>query len=162
MAKRNKRNKNVGGGAEDTSSVAKGGNPDAAANTNLADFAKGQAAKEAKSKAAKVPKVATDGRPKLPSLPRKTAAPKPFKDCECGCGLKTRSKFAPGHDSRLRGWALRVARGICDTAYIKEYAGEGEAVAVDAYIKGLKKEGKFEALKTAQPMKKAEKKAAVE
>lgn len=131
----------------DETSVAKGGEPDAGANGKLASFAKGAAAKEAKVKAEKVAKINKDGRPKLPPLPRKAGSPKPLVPCACGCGMMTKSKFAPGHDSRLRGWALRIARDILKPADVPD----GERQAVEAYIKQLKKDGKFEALKVAQP-----------
>lgn len=145
----------------DETSVAKDRVVDPAANNNLAEFAKGKNAADAKkaaAKAAKEPKVAKDGRPKLPPLPRAAGKPKPFKDCGCGCGMKTRSEFAPGHDSRLRGWALRVARGIVTVEGIRELAGDGEANAVAAHVKHLKKESpeEWEALKTpTAPKKKA-------
>jgi hypothetical protein len=32
--------------------------------------------------------------------------------CECGCGGSTKNRFMPGHDSKLRGWVLRVERGV--------------------------------------------------
>lgn len=150
-----KRNKKGNSPAEDQSSVAKDSTPGAEANGKLADFAKAQTAKAATAKAAKAAKVGKDGRPKLPPLPRKAGSPKPLVDCACGCGLKTRSKFAPGHDSRLRGWSLRVARGFIKMDEIPD----GERQAVEAHIKELKKEGKYEALKTAQPP--AKKKTAV-
>ena len=130
----------------DESSVAKGGKTSAEANTKLADFAKGQAAREAKTK---TPKLDKAGQPKLPPLPRKAGAPKPEKPCDCGCGLMTRGKFFPGHDSRLRGWAIRVARGVWSLEDIKPpYAAEGEQAKVKEYIARLKKEGKFDELKT--------------
>lgn len=164
MSKRqNKRNKNVGGGAEDTSSVAKGGEPDAEANNNLADFAKGQAKKEA-AKAAKLPKVNKDGRTKLPALPRAASKQKPEVDCACGCGAKTRSTFYPGHDSRLKGWALRIARNVLtlDDMVTKFETSEGEKAAVAAHIKQLKKDGKWEALKLPQSTAKPKAAAAEE
>ena len=151
MSKR-QRNKKVGGGAEDTSSIAKDNVQDAEANNNLADFAKAQAKKEeAKAKAA-LPKVNKDGRAKLPALPRGATKQKPEVDCACGCGAQTRSTFYPGHDSRLKGWALRIARNVLtlDDMVEKFQCVEGEKVAVAAYIKQLKKDGKWEALKLPQ------------
>jgi len=164
MSKRNRRNKNVGGGAEektpaevfDTEQDANAALSQVAKVTNIAAKQKEKAA----AKAAKAPKVAKDGLPKLPSLPRGSSKPKPLTPCGCGCPLMTRSKFAPGHDSRLRGWALRVARGMLTVAEISEKYGatEGERDTAAAYIKRLKKEGKFEALKLPQVQaKKADK-----
>lgn len=48
----------------------------------------------------------------LPALPKSARKPKTMKDCACGCGGQTGSRFLPGHDSRLRGWAIRLERGI--------------------------------------------------
>lgn len=51
----------------------------------------------------------------LPPLPRMTRASRPATNaCLCGCGGLTSSRFVPGHDSRLRGWVLRVERGQID------------------------------------------------
>ena len=152
MSKRQRRNKNVGGGAEDTSSVAKEQTPaDPETNSKLADFAKKQAEKAA-AKAAKEPKLNKDGRAKLPALPRAASKQKPLVPCACGCPAMTRSTFYPGHDSRLKGWALRIARGVLTLADMTEKYGcvEGEQKAVEAHIKQLKKEGKWEALKLPQ------------
>ncbi len=134
--------------------VPDSGKTDATANSKLADFAKAQAAKEAK---AKTPKIDKSGMVKLPPLPRKAGAKKPEKECDCGCGLMTRSKFYPGHDSRLKGWAIRVARGVIKLEDIAPpYAAPGEQAKVREYIAKLKKDGLFEALKTpTQPKKKA-------
>lgn len=144
----------------DETSVAKDRNEDPKANSNLADFAKEKTAKEAKAKTEKTAaaKVNKDGRPKLPPLPRKAGSPKPLVACACGCGMQTRSRFAPGHDSRLRGWALRIARNIIELKDIPD----GERQAVEAHIKQLKKEGRYEALKSAQPVAKKKVAAAAE
>lgn len=130
----------------------------AEANTKLADFAKAKTAKEAKAakapKEAKEPKLDQSGVRKLPPLPRKASASnKPLVDCGCGCGVKTKSKFAPGHDSRLRGWSIRVARDLVKLEAIPD----GEREMVTAHIKQLKKDGKWEDLKNPQvtPKKKA-------
>ncbi len=37
---------------------------------------------------------------------------RPTKPCVCGCGTPTKGTWAPGHDGRATGWALRVERGI--------------------------------------------------
>lgn len=49
--------------------------------------------------------------PKLPSSarPRKEKAKQP---CACGCETPTTGTWAPGHDARARGWALRIHRGV--------------------------------------------------
>lgn len=66
--------------------------------------------------------------PSLPSSARKAKAPKP---CTCGCGGNTRGgRYIPGHDSRQRGWAIRIAGGH-DTTGITP----GERTAAEAYIK---------------------------
>jgi hypothetical protein len=49
--------------------------------------------------------------PALPKLP-KGRKEKPEHECECGCGDMTRARFAPGHDSYVRGWAIRVERKV--------------------------------------------------
>lgn len=156
MSKRNRRNKNVGGGAEEkvpaevfeNETDANEALSKVAKVTNIANKQKENA--EKKAKAAKAPKVTKDGRPKLPPLPRSASAPKPLVDCACGCGMKTRSKFAPGHDSRLNGWAMRIARGMLKLDDLTDKYGTtvGEKNAVEAHIKQLKKDGKWEALKT--------------
>ena len=33
------------------------------------------------------------------------------RTCCCGCGRATKSIFAPGHDARVAGWLIKVARG---------------------------------------------------
>lgn len=154
MAKRNRK----AGKTADVVEKVDSGKQDPVANQNLADFAKGAAKKEAEkaaAKAAKAPKGPSkgkDGMPKLPNLPRGAAKQKALKPCACGCPLQTRSKFAPGHDSRLKGWAMRIARGMFKLEAMTEVyeTTQGEQDAVAAYIKQLKKEGKFDALKTAQ------------
>lgn len=42
------------------------------------------------------------------------AAPKlaVTRDCLCGCGLETGSKFRPGHDAKVKGWLTQVERGL--------------------------------------------------
>lgn len=142
----------------DQSSVAKGGTPDAESNSKLADFAKEKKAKEEKKAAAekkamvdKAVKRDKAGMVKLPPLPRKGAALKPLKPCGCGCGSQTRSKFYPGHDQRLKGWCMRIARELMtldDVRKLTNNNGEGDAVAAE--IKRLKKAGEWEALKKAQ------------
>lgn len=76
--------------------------------------------------AAPTPKVTKSGLPAMPRLPR-ARKPKPAQDCSCGCGGQTRGgRFIPGHDSRLKGWLLRVERKVVTLDQIPE--GEREAV----------------------------------
>jgi hypothetical protein len=39
---------------------------------------------------------------------------KPTRECFCGCGNPTQSRFVPGHDARFHGWARKVAKGELD------------------------------------------------
>jgi hypothetical protein len=52
------------------------------------------------------------------------------RDCECGCGAKVALRFAQGHDSRLRGFVLRVLEGTMSLSDIREQYSAGEAKAV--------------------------------
>lgn len=66
--------------------------------------------------------------PELPALPRMKRAPKAkTHECACGCGGHTANRFLPGHDSKLRGWVLRVQRGIITIDSIA-HAGTRQAV----------------------------------
>lgn len=61
--------------------------------------------------------VATNGGlPPLPKMPKSggggNRAPKPTKECTCGCKGQTTGAWVPGHDARARGWALRIERAI--------------------------------------------------
>ena len=64
--------------------------------------------------------------PPLPSSSRR----RPVVACACGCGGDTQRRFVPGHDSRLRGWMLRVERGILTLADVASQGSLGEAEAV--------------------------------
>ena len=75
---------------------------------------------------------------RLPALPSGTRS-KVYVDCKCGCGGQTQSTFVPGHDSRLRGWILRVERGVMTLAEIASYATQGEADATAAAMVRLGK-----------------------
>lgn len=44
--------------------------------------------------------------PSLPALPS-SSKPRRLRACSCGCGTPTASTFAPGHDSKLKGWVIR-------------------------------------------------------
>ena len=97
-------------------------------NQALADMAKvinmkEQQSKKAASKGAPVatgtakPKAKKDGKNSLtsllPAMPKnKSKKDRPLKPCECGCGETTKSRFAPGHDSLVRGAAIRVERKL--------------------------------------------------
>lgn len=74
-----------------------------------------------------------DGRTKLPPLPKSAGKPKPLKPCKCGCGGQTRSVWVPGHDSRMRGWILRVERGFIKLSEIPD--GERQAVAAELKLR---------------------------
>lgn len=67
----------------------------------------------------------------LPALPKMRKARAKVNDCACGCGQKTGARFVPGHDSRLRGWMLRLERGLVKAADIPE----GERQAAVAALK---------------------------
>lgn len=78
--------------------------------------AKVKEAKEAKAEKAAKP-VKEGALPPLPKMPSATRGERekkvrPTKPCACGCGTETKSEWAPGHDARARGWALRIQRGI--------------------------------------------------
>lgn len=81
----------------------------------------------------KTPKVMKDGRLALPPLPKTAGKPKPLKPCKCGCGGQTRSLWVPGHDSRMRGWILRVERGYVKLSEIPD--GERQAVAAELKVR---------------------------
>lgn len=86
------------------------------------------------ARVAKAPKVTRDGRLRLPPLP-KASKPKPLVPCECGCKNLTRSRFYPGHDSRMRGWILRLDRKLIKPSDIPD----GEREAVQAFIRARDK-----------------------
>lgn len=66
----------------------------------------------------------------LPAMPGKARKQKDLRDCACGCGRTTQSRFAPGHDARLLGWTLRVERGLLTFRQILDLAGRNTAKAV--------------------------------
>lgn len=55
--------------------------------------------------------------PALPKAARKAAEKHP---CACGCGFQTSAQFVPGHDSRLRGWVIRLARKAIEPTAIPD------------------------------------------
>lgn len=68
----------------------------------------------------------------MPPLPKMSRANRPKTNhCACGCGQMTAATFVPGHDSRLRGWMLRLERGIVKAADIPD----GERQAAVAALK---------------------------
>lgn len=87
-----------------------------------------QAEVKAEPKAKVVKPVVGGAMPKLPSLPKVYSTerkPKPTQPCMCGCETLTKGVWAPGHDARARGWAIRVERAICKLADVpaNEQAG---------------------------------------
>ena len=76
------------------------------------------------------PKATKSGVPPLPKMPRaKRSKKKTPKECECGCGDMTAGgRFIPGHDSKLKAWALRVERKVIALKDI-EHPGIRAAVA---------------------------------
>lgn len=47
----------------------------------------------------------------LALLAEKTKKGKPTRECFCGCGGMTQSKFVPGHDARFHSWARKLVKG---------------------------------------------------
>lgn len=85
----------------------------------------------------------------LPPLPRAPRASKPASNpCACGCGHLTKSTFVPGHDSRLRGWVVRVERGVVALADIPD--GEREAVQREMARKAAKAAAQVQAAMDAE------------
>lgn len=83
----------------------------------------------------KVAKIAKEGAmPALPKLPSASKArkPKPMHDCACGCGTQTRSQWAPGHDARAKGWALRIEREILTIKDVPENERPGALLMLKA------------------------------
>lgn len=67
--------------------------------------------------------------PKLPSLPS-VSSTRPLVKCACGCGRLTSRTFAPGHDARLKGGCVRVARGLLSLKQVADAMGKPFADAV--------------------------------
>lgn len=107
----NKRERRMAGKASKTAQAS-------AAQVELRDDIDGYTAPTAKATVAKLPP--------LPKLPKAARKPKALHACRCGCGQQTASRFCPGHDSRLKGWCLRVNRGVVKLADIP--SGERERV----------------------------------
>jgi hypothetical protein len=63
-----------------------------------------------KSKTAKLAPAAPA--PKAAKVAARPPKPKPELPCVCGCGETTRALFVQGHDARVKGSLLRVARGV--------------------------------------------------
>ena len=58
----------------------------------------------------------TEGAAEKPAKTKGEKAKKPIKNvelrnCLCGCGSPSKSRFLPGHDARLHGLVLRIFRG---------------------------------------------------
>lgn len=69
----------------------------------------------------------------LPKLKKSARKDRPKHDCGCGCGGQTPNSFLPGHDSRLRGWALRIQ---ADVIKLKDVP-EGERQKVATFMKTI-------------------------
>lgn len=69
----------------------------------------------------------------LPKMPKSARKDRPKHDCGCGCAGQTANNFLPGHDSRLRGWALRIQ---ADVVKLKDVP-DGERQKVTAFMKSL-------------------------
>jgi hypothetical protein len=81
----------------------------------LAAVGKGPVNGEAKSPTPKAAAVKKAGAlPELPRMPKgkRSRKARPTQPCACGCGTPTTGIWAPGHDARARGWALRITRGM--------------------------------------------------
>ncbi len=63
--------------------------------------------------------------PKLPSLPKA----KSLVRCDCGCGILCQNRFAPGHDSKLKGMRIRVERGLWDASNPEDVTAPLDALA---------------------------------
>ena len=74
--------------------------------------------------------------PKMPSAKR-VRKPRPTHPCVCGCGTLTAGIWAPGHDARAHGWALRVERNICKLSEVPENEREGAR-----FVLNQRKDGK--------------------
>lgn len=66
----------------------------------------------------------------LPALPGKGKTKTPQK-CACGCpgGITKGGRFIPGHDSRMNGWAIRIAGG-----HATDGITPGERAAAERHI----------------------------
>lgn len=76
------------------------------------------------ARAARAPKEVKEGAlPALPKLPSSARARKerPTQPCACGCETPTTGMWAPGHDARAKGWALRIARPEVKNAEGKKF-----------------------------------------
>lgn len=100
---------------------------------------------QAKVKAVKEAKVAKEGAlPPLPKMPSSASGArasgekkiKPTRPCACGCGTETKSEWAPGHDARARGWALRIQRGILTIDQVPENERQGANLMLTGAAEG--------------------------
>jgi hypothetical protein len=78
-------------------------------------------------------KKRTSGLPVLPKLP-KTKKDRPEHPCACGCGEMTKARFAPGHDSYIRAWAIRVERKVVKLSEVPEAHREAVKNAIKERI----------------------------
>lgn len=52
----------------------------------------------------------------LPPMPKRGGRAAAPRKCECGCtGMTRGGRYIPGHDSRQRGWAIRITAGADTT-----------------------------------------------
>lgn len=61
--------------------------------------------------------------PKVPETPEQRdarIAAKKTNPCVCGCGQLVERFFAQGHDARVHGWLLKVAKGALKLAELNE------------------------------------------
>ena len=69
--------------------------------------------------------------PSLPSLPSLGRKARPVHPCICGCGAGTRGMWAPGHDGRATGWAVRIERGIITIDEVPDNERNGARVMLE-------------------------------
>jgi len=113
------------------------------ANEALSEVAKVVNMRERKREKEKKAAAATgktkSGLGKLPTLAKKRVfKPKPERPCACGCDQMTKSRFTPGHDSRLKALVLRVERKVMTLAEIEKFGGKKQRQAVEAEMRGTK------------------------
>ncbi len=111
----------------------------ATAKAPAADASMPQAAA---TKPAKVAKPRPEGA--LPALPKMPSAARPAKarkqaPCACGCGTLTAGEWAPGHDARARGWAIRIERKVLTLKDVPENEQAGAKLMLKRRADGADK-----------------------
>jgi len=79
--------------------------------------------------------------PKMPKLPggKKFRKPKEQHPCACGCATPTTGKWAPGHDARANGWAIRIERELLTLKDVPENERAGaKLMLAERKEKGIK------------------------